>query len=125
MEIGLANNPNYHGDLPTLARVDVIAGGVTGPVADLDTFTAPTARVVRSFDVGRKRGRVVLHHRFKDVEASFYVRIRGTDGHFGAPGAINPAADPEGPRMDPMGDADPWADLWFYANPIFVDVHHR
>lgn len=125
IEIGLADNPNYHGDLPTLARVDIIAGGVTGPVADPDTFTAPTARVVRSFDVGRSRGRVVLHHRFKDVEGSFYMRIRGTDGHFGAPGAINPAADPEGPRMDPVGDADPWADLWFYANPVFVDVDHR
>ena len=22
--------------------------------------------------------------------------------------------------MDVVGDADPWADLWFYTNPIFV-----
>jgi hypothetical protein len=26
------------------------------------------------------------------------------------------------PLMDTPGDDDPWADLWFYANPVFVDV---
>jgi len=24
------------------------------------------------------------------------------------------------PAMDVLGSADPWQDLWFYANPIFV-----
>jgi hypothetical protein len=24
--------------------------------------------------------------------------------------------------MDVIGAADPWKDLWFYTNPIFVDV---
>jgi hypothetical protein len=28
--------------------------------------------------------------------------------------------DPPGPAMDEVGNADPWNDLWFYANPIFV-----
>jgi hypothetical protein len=24
--------------------------------------------------------------------------------------------------VDVLGDDDPWSDLWFYANPVFVDV---
>jgi hypothetical protein len=30
------------------------------------------------------------------------------------------AVDPAGPAMDVLGDADPWLDLWFYGNPIWV-----
>jgi len=26
------------------------------------------------------------------------------------------------PVMDVGGDADPWNDLWFYTNPIFIRV---
>ncbi len=28
--------------------------------------------------------------------------------------------DPAGPAADVLGDADPWDDLWFYTNPIWV-----
>ena len=30
------------------------------------------------------------------------------------------AIDPYGPKLDVIGDADPWGDLWFYTNPIWV-----
>jgi len=30
------------------------------------------------------------------------------------------AVDPAGPAMDVIGDADPWKDLWFYSNPMWV-----
>ncbi|WP_134121025.1 hypothetical protein [Kribbella kalugense] len=30
------------------------------------------------------------------------------------------AVDPAGPKLDVVGDADPWVDLWFYTNPIWV-----
>ena len=30
------------------------------------------------------------------------------------------AVDPAGPKLDVIGDADPWSDLWFYTNPIWV-----
>ena len=53
VDVASAGGPNWAGFVPTLARVDVIQGDVTGPVADQDTFTAPTARVVKSYEVNR------------------------------------------------------------------------
>jgi hypothetical protein len=121
IDIDLANGPNWAQFQPTLARVDVIVGEVTGPAGDRDTFSAPTAKVVKSFDVGRNSGSVSFTHPLS-TDRPFYVRIRGTDGNRSAPGRNGAAVDPAGPAMDVMGDADPWKDLWFYSNPIFVLV---
>jgi len=46
--------------------------------------------------------------------------VRGTDGKRTAPGYLGAAIDPAGPAMDVLGSADPWTDLWFYTNPIWV-----
>ncbi|MFI0419708.1 PHP domain-containing protein [Spongiactinospora sp. 9N601] len=120
IDIDLATTPNWSQFVPRLARVDVIAGQVTGPVADRDTFTAPTARVVKSFEVGEATGRVSFTYSFGRAGEPFYFRIRGTDGKRGAPGLMGAAVDPAGPALDVAGAADPWEDLWFYANPIWV-----
>nr|MDT0658566.1 histidinol-phosphatase [Micromonospora sp. DSM 115978] len=120
IDIDLADTPNWSQFVPVLARVDVIAGAVTGPVADGDTFTAPDTRVVRSFEVDPGTGRVSFTHSFGRVSEPFYLRIRGTDGNRSAPGMLGATVDPAGPAMDVVGDADPWRDLWFYANPIWV-----
>ncbi|MEO3744879.1 PHP domain-containing protein [Plantactinospora sp. B5E13] len=120
IDIDLANTPNWSQFVPVLGRVDVIAGQVTGPVADRDTFTAPTARVVKSYEVGKGTGRVSFTYAFGRVDQPFYVRLRGTDGNRTAPGLMGAHVDPFGPALDIAGDADPWKDLWFYANPIWV-----
>lgn len=106
--------PNAHGDVPVLRRVDLISGPVTGPAADRDTQTAPGTAVVESFEV-RGTGQIVLNHVFRRVDGPFYLRLRGTDGNVSAPGSIEP-------RQDPVGTSDPWTDLWFYSNPVFVTV---
>jgi hypothetical protein len=49
-----------------------------------------------------------------------YLRLRGTDGNRSAVGAMGAAVDPAGPALDVVGDADPWRDLWFYTNPVWV-----
>jgi hypothetical protein len=121
IDIDLANGPNWAQFQPTLARVDVIVGQVTGPASDRNTFSAPTAKVVKSFDVGRNSGSVSFTHPLS-TDRPFYVRIRGTDGNRSPPGLNGAAVDPAGPAMDVLGDADPWKDLWFYSNPIFVLV---
>ncbi|MDT7712386.1 MAG: hypothetical protein QOG46_1075 [Pseudonocardiales bacterium] len=121
IDIDLANGPNWAQFQPTLARVDVIVGQVTGPASDRNTFSAPTAKVVKSFDVGRNSGSVSFTYPLS-TDRPFYVRIRGTDGNRSAPGLNGAAVDPAGPAMDVLGDADPWKDLWFYSNPIFVLV---
>ncbi|MFJ8577889.1 twin-arginine translocation signal domain-containing protein [Micromonospora sp. NPDC093277] len=120
IDIDLATTPNWSQFVPVLARVDVIAGAVTGPVADGDTFTAPNTRVVKSFEVTRGSARASFTYSFGKVTEPFYVRLRGTDGNRGTPGLMGAGVDPFGPAMDVMGAADPWTDLWFYANPIWV-----
>ncbi len=122
IDIDLANGPNWAQFQPTLARVDVIRGDITGPVADRDTFAAPTAKVVKSFEVNKSSGNVSFDLDLGPVDKPFYVRLRGTDGLRAAPGLGGASVDPVGPAMDVFGDADPWKDLWFYTNPIFVQV---
>lgn len=111
-----AAQPNAAGDRPRLRLLDVIAGPVTGPAADRDTMTAPETAVAARFEPGP--GAVTVRHVFRAVQRSFYLRLRGSDGNRVGPDG--------GPLVDPFvsgpADDDPWADLWLYANPVFVDV---
>ncbi len=120
VDVALAGGPNWVGFTPKLARVDVIRGDVTGLVADKDTFTAPTARVVKSYEVNKDRGTVRLSYDLGRVDRPVYLRTRGTDGNRSAVGAHGAEVDPAGPAIDVVGDADPWRDLWFYSNPVWV-----
>lgn len=119
--ITLQDLPNWASFLPVLNRVDLIRGTVdpAGPT-DRDTFLAPDTRVIRSWDTSGTSGTIELVQPLGNVEEPFYVRARGTDGNFSQPGYRGAAIDPEGPKLDVVGDADPWVDLWFYTNPIFV-----
>ncbi|MFJ6727233.1 PHP domain-containing protein [Streptomyces sp. NPDC091281] len=120
VDVALAGGANWAGFTPALARVDVIQGDVTGAVADRDTFTAPTARVVKTYEVNEDSGTVRLTYRLGRVDRPVYVRLRGSDGKRSAVGARGAAVDPAGPALDVVGDADPWADLWFYTNPVWI-----
>ncbi|MFC9689143.1 PHP domain-containing protein [Kribbella sp. NPDC056951] len=121
VEIELTEGGNYAQLHPALARVDLIMGTVTGPVTDPDTMTAPGARVIKSWDVTQTGGTLTLSHTV-EVDGPCYFRLRGTDGKRNAPGPYGASVDPAGPVMDVLGNANPWEDLWFYANPIFVDT---
>lgn len=120
VEISLANGPNWAQFTPKLARVDVIRGEVTGAVSDKDTFTTPDTKVVKSFEVNKATGTVRLTYSLGRVDRPVYVRLRGTDGNRSAVGVHGAAVDPVGPALDVVGDADPWKDLWFYSNPMWV-----
>jgi hypothetical protein len=106
--------------VPALKRVDVIVGSVTGPVSDKDSFTAPDTRVVKSFEVMPGSSGLSVTYSLGRIDKPFYVRLRGTDGSRTQPGLLGAAVDPYGPQLDVIGAADPWADLWFYTNPIWV-----
>ena len=43
------------------------------------------------------------------VARNSYIRVRGTN------------TDELEPQPDKWGE-DPWEDLWFYSNPIFIEV---
>lgn len=95
---------------------------MTGEASDPDTFTAPGTRVAKSFTVDKTSGTVRLTHSLRRVEQSTYVRLRGTDGNRQQVGFYGSDVDPHGPAMDEVGDSDPWLDLWFYTNPMWVIV---
>jgi len=114
VRIALPKAPNGSGEVPVLARVDVICGPVHGETRHRDAIDASEAGVVASYEVRRVGDEVTLEHIFRSVEHSFYLRLRGTDGNLSAPGSIDPLPDRSG--------VDPWSDLWFYSNPVFVDV---
>lgn len=118
--VDLATQPNWAQFVPKLARVDVIQGAVTGAVADKDVFTTAQTSVAKSFEVGSASGRVTFTYELGALDQPFYLRLRGTDGNRSAPGYLGASVDPVGPAMDVVGDADPWKDLWFYTNPIWV-----
>ncbi|MFJ5642297.1 PHP domain-containing protein [Streptomyces sp. NPDC093223] len=120
VEISLAGGPNWAQFVPSLARVDVIQGDVTGKAADKDTFVTPATKVVKSFEVNRSTGTVRLTYSLGRLDKPVYVRLRGTDGNRSAVGIHGAAVDPAGPAIDVLGDADPWKDLWFYSNPMWV-----
>jgi len=122
IDIALADRPNYHGDVPRLANVDLIVGSITGPATDPDTIYAPDTRVVESFSIpsSARNGTHSIRYRLKGGKDPFYLRLRGSDGRRNAVGLRGVAVDPAGPKVDALGNADPWQDLWFYTNPIFV-----
>ncbi|GAA4992104.1 histidinol-phosphatase [Kineococcus glutinatus] len=112
-----ASRPNGAGEVPQVARVDVVVGTVTGKVADAeaDLFEAPGTRVVETFEVpARARGRQRFEVVLRQVADPLYVRLRASDGR-------RCRADGH-PLADEIGNSDPWADLWSYTNPVFVDV---
>ncbi|WP_128375751.1 histidinol-phosphatase [Streptomyces cavernae] len=116
------SRPNTQGILPQLAHVDVIRGAVRGPVTDRDTWRAPDTRVVHSKDVSGRKGTYTLRIPLTAGDESFYVRLRGSDGKRNGAGYLGAAIDPHGPIPHEPGNGDPWADTWFYSNPVFVDV---
>jgi hypothetical protein len=103
---------NHHAENPEVARVDLIVGEISGARGDRHADTNSSTRVVRRFGAAdwRREGEVlVMEHVLPAVERSSYVRVRGTN------------TESLEPEVDPPGE-DPWTDLWFYSNPIFIEV---
>jgi hypothetical protein len=121
IHIDLQDVPNWSQFIPKLNRVDLIRGKVDPlSASDRDTMTAPATKLVQQWDVSTSTHSVDLVLDLGVVDQAFYVRLRGTDGNRVAPGYLGAATDPAGPAIDVVGNADPWQDLWFYTNPIWV-----
>jgi hypothetical protein len=102
---------NGNGDRPAVRRVDLIVGRITGLASDPNADTNKTTKVVARFGRGdwhRSGKEYVIKHTIRDVEGDMYARVRGTSTD-----ELEPAAD---------GLESPWDDLWFYSNPVFVNV---
>ena len=102
---------NHAGRNPSLNRVDVIMGAVTGRQANADLAQNPTTTVVarisrEAFEGGD--GQYLIRTELT-ADANGYLRFRGTNTN---------SLEPE---KDPLGE-DPWSDLWFYSNPVFIEL---
>jgi hypothetical protein len=103
---------NFGGRMPSVARVDLIRGEISGPNADRNSDANPTTRVEQRFTGAqwKRKGEVLTMTRvLTNLRKSTYIRVRGTAGS-----ELEPAVD--------TGGEDPWSDLWFYANPIFLEI---
>ena len=104
-------SPNSRGDNPQVARVDLIAGEITGR-AERDNDSNETTRVAARFSAeqwSRNDDNYTIEYRLQKVTTDGYLRLRGTNGR-----ELEPEEDPTG--------EDPWSDLWFYSNPVFLRV---
>jgi TonB-dependent receptor len=112
MRVRDPESPNARGQRPSVARVDLIIGDIRGPSSDRSLDGNPTTEVVRRFTAAdwTRRGEVLtMSYTIPKLTRSVYVRVRGTSTT-----ELEPAPDHRG--------EDPWSDLWFYANPIFLTI---
>lgn len=128
---------NDSGFIPTVDHIDLIAGDVTEKALpntpEYERSENPSAKVIARFEVGDwtvdSEGYNVVTF---DVVATKdqYFRLRGTNLGTDEPGqtaAGEPLADQptenanDQERFNAINERN-YADLWFYSNPIFVDV---
>ncbi len=126
---------------PSLARVDVIAGEVSGRIDPGDAAYTnggnASARVIARFDAegGEEDGNGVISVRWTDLGDGWkqmslawntrgrpmYFRLRGSNRGLDAAGETDAAGNPLPDSL--AGDnteAKAFDDLWFYSNPLFV-----
>jgi len=109
---------NGNNERPQVARLDVIGGQISGAAPDRNSDEAPQTRVLQRFDqtefgkVSADSNGVVyqLSYQLKNLQHSQYIRLRGTNQR-----------DELEPNADTKGE-NPWSDLWFYSNPVFIEV---
>jgi hypothetical protein len=102
---------NHNGNDPKVIRVDLIVGDITGPVQDRNTDRNPSTKVLSRWtarDWVCENDVCAITTVLPQVGRKMYLRVRGTS-----------TTDLE-PSMDVPGE-DPWQDLWFYSNPIFIE----
>jgi hypothetical protein len=106
------DGPNARGENPSVNRIDLIVGQFTGTAANRNADRNETAQVVARFvpdDWSSEADVRVISTIVPPFEKGGYIRVRGTN------------TDDAEPPMDTPGE-NPWSDLWFYSNPIFVEV---
>ncbi len=104
---------NAVGHRPEVARVDLIRGDFFELPQAEDVDRNPTTRIearIESSSWTNVDGFIQIDTLLRSVEKSGYIRVRGT----------NNGTELE-PEKDPLGE-NPWADLWFYSNPVFIEV---
>jgi hypothetical protein len=100
---------NFAGYQPSVSRVDLIVGEISAKQIDVNANTNSSTRVEKRFSPQdwRIEGQYYVMDYSLEINVSSYVRVRGTNTQ-----ELEPLEDP--------GGENPWNDLWFYSNPIFI-----
>ncbi|MGJ8692926.1 MAG: phosphoesterase [Thalassotalea sp.] len=100
---------NAAGYQPKVNRVDLIVGEITEKHTNVQQNENTSTRIEKRFSKQdwRVEGDYLLMDYELKINASSYIRIRGTNTQ----------------ELEPLQDIsgeNPWDDLWFYSNPIFI-----
>ncbi|WP_084165547.1 S-layer homology domain-containing protein [Paenibacillus massiliensis] len=131
-------NQNNNGDPVQVDHVDLIVGNVTGPVepgtAAYNKATNDTTKVLKRFTsadwVTDAEGYNTITYPVGPASENQYFRLRGTNLGTDVPGETSngePLLDQKNTTVDnetrftQINDRN-YSDLWFYSNPIFVNV---
>jgi hypothetical protein len=100
---------NNNGSNPVVSRIDLIVGNVGARSTDLSINSNSSTRVLQRFTAKdwQKTGEFLTMRKTLTISESMYLRVRGTNTN-----ELEPTEDP--------GGENPWDDLWFYTNPVFV-----
>ncbi len=142
---------NNNGDRVRVNHVDLIRGDITGAIAPTledgvtpnpaytETATNPSTRIAKTFTKANWKvvdGWCVMTVKIRPT-ADMYLRLRGTNLARGTADQTDAQGNPLIDELDYMDWPDPrdetktihgnnqetaWADLWFYGNPVFIDV---
>jgi hypothetical protein len=124
---------NNHGDRLRVDHIDLIQGEV-GPkvlpgTPEYSNETNPTTKVEARFAgsewmaQGSKGTWYTVSYTLKNVSKDSYVRLRGTNLGIGVPNETDAQGNPLiDDLVGPNNAERAYADLWFYSNPIFIDV---
>lgn len=103
--------PNAAGRRPHPEQVQLIAGVLGGPNSDADRQEDRSARIAAVWKADRWQSRaegwLEMEFTLPLPPEGAYLRLRGSN---------HPSGDPS---LD-APTTNPWDDLWFYSNPIFV-----
>ncbi|WP_278370183.1 phosphoesterase [Pseudoalteromonas lipolytica] len=102
---------NFNGDSPSVARVDLIYGEVLKDKKFIKQNINPTTKVVKRFypkDWKEQGDYQVMSFTLPMGTKKGYIRVRGTN-------LLNELE----PEVDLKGE-NPWDDLWFYSNPVYI-----
>lgn len=104
---------NANAENPSVNRVDLIAGQIFGTSSDKTLATNPSTKVIKRFsetEWSPEGSYTNISYTLNNITKDSYIRVRGTN------------TNELEPKVDYPGE-NPWSDLWFYSNPIFIKVN--
>lgn len=125
------SNMKQINDIPVVDHIDVIAGEVTGIFEDYTVDSIDTVQVIRTLNMADFEedadGYHAITFTIPKTQKDMYYRLRGTNQAVDAEGQTdaqgNPLIDTPWDAMKGTNNAaEAFNDLWFYTNPIFINV---